>query len=122
MIIEQKLKDIEAPKKEGGVTLKQKRINTYIFTAVSSILNLFFMIALVFGLIFFVTWIFRTLTPNMTQEEFSKWVNPIMWFSVILGIWFSLFIQKYVIRFVIKVFKWEEKFEPTFVEKYLGKK
>ena len=39
---EQKLKDIEAPKKEGGVTLKQKRINTYIFTAVSSILNLFF--------------------------------------------------------------------------------
>lgn len=119
---EQKLKDIEAPKKEGGVTLKQKRINTYIFTAVSSILNLFFMIALVFGLIFFVTWIFRTLTPNMTQEEFSKWVNPIMWFSVILGIWFSLFIQKYVIRFVIKVFKWEEKFELTFVEKYLGKK
>ena len=35
---EQKLKDIEAPKKEGGVTLKQKRINTYIFTAVSKIL------------------------------------------------------------------------------------
>lgn len=116
---EQKLKDIEAPKKDGGLTIKQKRLNTYIFTAVSSILNLFFMVALVFLLIF---WAVRSIAPKMTQEEFSKWVTPIVWFSVIVGISFSLFIQKYVIRFVIKIFKLENKFEQTFVEKYCGKK
>lgn len=119
---EQKLKDIEAPKKDGGLTIKQKRLNTYIFTAVSSILNLFFMVALVFLLILFTSWAVRSIAPNMTQEEFSKWVTPIMWFSVIVGISFSLFIQKYVIRFVIKIFKLENKFEQTFVEKYCGKK
>lgn len=116
------LKNVEAPNKRSGASLKQRGINTYIFTAVSSIVNLAFMIVLAFGLIFFLSWFLHIINQQITEEEFAKFVQPIMWASVIISIVFSLWLQKFVIRLTIKIFKWEDKFEESFVEKYCGKK
>ena len=119
---EQKLKDIKAPEKINGITDKRRQINTYIFTGVSSICNLFFMVALVFLFIVLFTKIFGYFNSTSTQDEFAKYTNTIMWLGVISGISLSLFLQKFIIRTVIKVFKLQDKFEKNFVEKYCGPK
>lgn len=118
----EELKNIQAPKKENGLTYKQRRMNTYIFTAVSSIVNLFFMIALTVALLCGFSILLRTIKVGITEEEFSKYTEYLMWAAVIGSIAFSLWIQKFVIRLVIKIFKWEYKFDESFVEKYCGKK
>ena len=118
----QKLKDIQPPKKDGELTEKQKRRNTYIFTVIMSLFNLVFTIVIVFGLILLSSMIVRSVSPDMNQETFSKFVKTIMWISVIIGISCSFIFQNLLVKIIIKGFKLENKLEKIFVDKYCKKK
>lgn len=67
---EQKLKDIQPPKKDGELTEKQKRRNTYIFTVIMSLFNLVFTIVIVFGLILLSSMIVRSVSPDKSGNFF----------------------------------------------------
>lgn len=119
---EQKLKDIKAPEENGELSPKRKRINTYIFTVISSIFNLAITIAIVFGLILLISWTVHQMNPEMTQEAFSKLVKPIMWGSVAIGIASSFALQNLLVKLVIKGFKLQDKLDHSFVVRYCGEK
>lgn len=119
---EQKLKDIEPPKKQNGLTEKQKRRNTYIFTMIMSLFNLMFTIILVVALILLSSVVIHRMNPGMDQETFSKFVKPIMWGSVIIGITCSFLFQNLLVKVIITGFKLENKLEQNFVERYCKKK
>lgn len=117
---EQDFKNIEAPSK-SELTLKQKRTRTYIFTAIASLINLVFTIALVFGLIILFTVIVAQMHLEVAQD--SKIGSFIMWPAVVIGIFASFKLQNLAIKGAIKLFKLQDKLEPTFVDRYLnGKK
>ena len=68
---EQKLKDIQPPKKDGELTEKQKRRNTYIFTVIMSLFNLvflFFLAIFVYKNLFQFVFQFKTFDNNFYKK------------------------------------------------------
>lgn len=118
---EKDFSNIEAPKK-GEITPKRKRVYTGIFTMINCIFNLVFAVAFTFILILFLSWLIHAMNANITQEEFSKYVKPIMWGSVIAAVAGTFALQKLITRAIIKGFKMQNKLEASFVERYCGTK
>lgn len=116
---EQKLKDIEAPKK-GEYTAKQKRRNTIVFMFIGALLNL----ALTFGLgiaIMFLCW---TVINRMgfTVSTKEGLVTPVMWFAVIVAVLTIWNLQRFAFGLIIRKFKMQDKLDKDFVDRYAAEK
>lgn len=118
---EEELKKINAPTEKEINENHQKR-NTYIFVAVQSIFNLVITIVLAFTFLFLSTFIVRSCTPDMSQESFNNVVKPILWVAVLLAIFVSFVLQKWLTKVIIKSFKLYDKLQPDFVARYVMEK
>ncbi len=118
---EEDLKNIEPPNKKE-ITSKQQRRNTLIFTIISSVLNLVYTIAIVFGLILLFGYLSVLINSSAIIANTETWAKIIMWVSVIVGIVLGFIIQKLLAKLVINGFHLQDKLEKDFVERYCGKK
>ncbi|MBQ0162680.1 MAG: hypothetical protein KBS84_05910 [Treponema sp.] len=117
---EEELKNINAPTKEE-ISEKKKKINTYIFVAVSSIFNLVFTCALCFAFLFLAYFCINSIFKP-EQETLAKFQSLIMWGAVIIAIFISFTFQKWLTKVIIRGFKLQGKLQPDFVARYLIEK
>lgn len=118
---EKQLKDIEAPSQEE-ISKKKRRINTAVFSVLSCIFNLVCTVVIVFALILGFSYGLHRMMPSITQEEFSKYIKPIMWGSVIIGIVCGYVLQGLLVKAIILGFKMQNKLEENFVNRYCKNK
>lgn len=118
---EKELKNIQAPSK-SEITARRRKVNTTIFTTLMAIFNLAYTIILVLVIVVGMGYLIKAMNLDFTSESGNEfWGKAIGIISVVGAIVLGLFLNKMLIRAVIKIFNLENKLDKSYVDHAFGR-